>query len=361
MRFTTLALAALGLLISQVAATPVENGGPTGQHCWKKQEFSALLTERPHAALVANDATVCLDYPRPFVSKIEFHPNTHRSTQAQLPNSPASSRKGRQLIAQETLDQSKAVIKECVADGATEDSAFYSEQLPPLPPLDKPGVKRPVLVVNSDSFTAARKLFDEHADAKGSVSVLNLASDERIAGGWLHSLSRTQEEALCYSSTLYVTLKPSWYPWPNLGPGSVAGGFSPGVVVFKDDLDYDCVDLPKEQWRVLSVITVAAPRLPKLTADGESFANESDLEDLRGKIRLVYRMAAHNKQRHLILGAMGCGVYACPPKLVAQEMKTILLDQEFKNYFDRVVFAVYSKDGNGNFEVFSRAFKGVEV
>lgn len=111
-----------------------------------------------------------------------------------------------------------------------------------------------------------------------------------------------QEEALCYSSTLYATLKPEWYPWPNLGPGSVSGIFSPGVVVFKEDLDHDCTQLSKEKRRVVSVITVAAPRYPRLTADKEHFEKKSDLEDLRGKIRLVYRMAAHNKQRYLVLG-----------------------------------------------------------
>lgn len=75
-------------------------------------------------------------------------------------------------------------------------------------------------------------------------------------------------------------------------------------MIFKDDLDHDCVELSKEQRRVVSVITVAAPRYPKLTADKEGFAKESDLEDLRGKIRLVYRMAAHNNQRYVILGGL---------------------------------------------------------
>lgn len=63
-----------------------------------------------------------------------------------------------------------------------------------------------------------------------------------------------------------------------------------------------------------------------------------------------------------LIGAMGCGAYACPPKLVAQEMKVILLDEEFKNYFERVIFAVYSKSENdGNFAVFKETFEGVEV
>jgi len=62
------------------------------------------------------------------------------------------------------------------------------------------------------------------------------------------------------------------------------------------------VNLPKEDWRVVSVITVAAPRAPRLTVDGQSLANESDLNDLRGKIKLVYRIAAQNKKRYLVLG-----------------------------------------------------------
>jgi hypothetical protein len=110
---------------------------------------------------------------------------------------------------------------------------------------------------------------------------------------------------LCYSSTLYDTLEPSYYPWPNIGPSSRAGIFSPGVVVFRDDLDHDCVELAADDRLVVSVVTVAAPRFPALvkTSSGEvTFKNPSVLEDLRGKIRLVYRMAGHYGQRYLVLG-----------------------------------------------------------
>lgn len=107
----------------------------------------------------------------------------------------AKTPEGQQLIAQHTLKHTKSVIEEHANEGATEDSIFYSEQLPSLPPLNASkqlGEGRLVLVINSDSFTAARKLFDEHPDAKGSVAVLNLASDEEPAGGWLSSYTRTQ-------------------------------------------------------------------------------------------------------------------------------------------------------------------------
>ncbi len=60
---------------------------------------------------------------------------------------------------------------------------------------------------------------------------------------------------------------------------------------------------------------------------------------------------------------MGCGAYLCPPRLVATEMRNILLEDEFRGWFRRVVFAVYSKKGNGpgNFEVFQEVFKGVVI
>ena len=65
---------------------------------------------------------------------------------------------------------------------------------------------------------------------------------------------------LCYSSTLYETLKESYYPWSNLGPGSVAGIYSPGVVIFKDDLDHNCVDLSEAEARRLGHHCYCPPR-----------------------------------------------------------------------------------------------------
>jgi uncharacterized protein (TIGR02452 family) len=109
-----------------------------------------------------------------------------------------------------------------------------------------------------------------------------------------------QGEALCYSSTLYITLKEEYYPWPNLGSGSDAGIYSPAVVIFKDDLDHDCVDLPVDQRETVAILTVAAPRVPEVS-DGR-ISKSSVVQDLKEKIKLVYRMAARNGKHTLILG-----------------------------------------------------------
>ncbi|KAJ2917124.1 hypothetical protein MD484_g3315, partial [Candolleomyces efflorescens] len=272
----------------------------------------------------------------------------------------------RKSIADDTLARTESIIAEHTSEGATLDSTFISQQLPPLNQDQCP--KNPptrVGIYNSDSFTLARHIIGEEPSAKGKTAVLNLASDIYRAGGWLTSLATTQEEALCYSSTLFATLKPEYYPWPNVGEGSTSGVYSPGVVVFKDDLENRCKDLELSDRRVLSVLTVAAPRHPALTPDRSAFEEPSVLEDMKGKIRLVYRMAAHNGQQYLVLGAMGCGVYGCPSRLVAELMRDILLEPEFNGWFRRVVFAVYSKSPYElkptNFEIFSEVFTDVAV
>ncbi|KAJ6617518.1 hypothetical protein B0H10DRAFT_2164385 [Mycena sp. CBHHK59/15] len=235
----------------------------------------------------------------------------------------APDRKTRTLIAHNTIQRSPAIVAEHTDQGATAHPTFVAEQLSALNQALCPNPDSdptPVETVNADSLATAR------------VSVLNLASDILPAG------------PLCYSSTLYITLKKSYYPWPNLGEGCVAGVYSPGVV------------LPKAERCVVSIITVAASRHPELTPNKRASKFPATLADLRGKIRLVYRMAAYNGQQYLVVGAMGCGAYACPPQLVATEMRDILLEPEFRGSFRKVVFAIYSapSNGAGTFEIFRK-------
>jgi hypothetical protein len=44
-------------------------------------------------------------------------------------------------------------------------------------------------------------------------------------------------------------------------------------------------------------------------------------------------------------------------------MRDILLEPEFRGWFKKVVFAIYSRPSNGpgNFEIFEDVLKGVEV
>jgi uncharacterized protein (TIGR02452 family) len=278
----------------------------------------------------------------------------------------------RRKACEDTLKRSPSVVASAAAQGGNPlDSAFIPAQLPTLDkssPLYPRLTLRPIEIHNSDAFALARTLdattlalsstHDPKNLRRDKVGVLNLASDREPGGGWRYTLSKTQEEALCYSSTLYATLNPEWYPFPNTGPGSCAGIISPNVVVFKDTLDRDLIDLPVEQRHVVAVITVAAPCHPKLTDDRGDFADPSELEDLREKILLVLRLAAVHGVTSLVLGAMGCGAYGCPPRAVAREMKMALERNEFTGWFQTVAFAVYAAGPSGqqNFEVFREVF-----
>ncbi|KAI2481720.1 hypothetical protein Ptr902_02086 [Pyrenophora tritici-repentis] len=265
-------------------------------------------------------------------------------------------------ICEDTITRSPTITSTTPSSSLT--STFIPSQLPPLtrtsPAYPNLTLTTPIKIHNSDSFALARVLDANSPNAsKGKTGVLNLASDETPGGGWRYTLSKTQEEALCYSSTLYATLHPDWYPWPNTGPGSCAGIVSPGVVVFRDTLDNDLVELPESERHVVVVITVAAPRFPGLDRPGEAFAKEEDLRDLREKILLVLRMAAGEGVTRLVLGAMGCGAYGCPPGVVAREMKRALQDGEFEGWFESVAFAVYAAGAKGkkNLEVFKQVFE----
>ncbi|KAJ4349978.1 uncharacterized protein N0V89_008599 [Didymosphaeria variabile] len=262
----------------------------------------------------------------------------------------------RRKICEETVSRSVSIAKE--TPGVSLRSVFIPSQLPPLDkehPSFPALTLKPVEIHNSDAFELARTL----GPSKGKVGVLNLASNAEPGGGWRYTLSKTQEEALCYSSTLYLTLRPEWYPWSNTGPDSIAGIFSPDIVVFRDTIDNELVELPTAGRHIVSIMTVAAPCLPRLTEDSAQFANASDLENLREKILLTLRMAAKNGVTSLVLGAMGCGAYNCPPQVVAQEMKNAIEMDEFKGWFEEVPFAVFAAGPSGmrNYDVFKKVFQ----
>lgn len=103
----------------------------------------------------------------------------------------------------------------------------------------------------------------------------------------------------------------------------------------------------------MSVISVAAEKFAE--AD-KAFSQVSHYVDFRDKIQLIYWTAARHGKTCLMLGAMGCGTYKCPPQVVAQEMKDGLEDEEFEGWFQKVVFVIR---GQGpKFMIFRDIFSG---
>lgn len=240
----------------------------------------------------------------------------------------------RRQIANATVAETPAIVAAHAAVGASASSIFY-ETVPALDRAACPNFTHPrrTVVVAADTYATARDLIHNHGAAAHQTAVLNLASNMAPGGFWLQTLCETQEEALCYSSTLFGTLDTCHYPWPNT---AASGIFSPGVAVHRDTLANACALLPAADVVVLGVITVAAPRNPRLTHDRRSFMDPAMEAAMREKVRAVFRMAALHGRTNLVLGAMGCGVFSCPKEGVARIMTDVLLEAEFAGWFERV-------------------------
>ena len=222
-------------------------------------------------------------------------------------------------------------------------------------------------MLNSDTIDAALSLSPSSSSSSArQVLILNMANAYRSGGGWLHG-ALAQEEALCYRSSLSFTLKTRHYPIPEAG-----GIYSPTVLVIRENMasGHDLLDLSKpEDLPVVSVVSVAAINGPKLAKDLEGrdrYKEKNDRETMKEKMRVVLRIAAINRHRMLVLGALGCGAFGNPRGEVVECWKEVFAETEFNGgWWETVAFAVMepneTKDGNGNFGVFYRGLKGTMV
>lgn len=199
------------------------------------------------------------------------------------------------------------------------------------------------------------------------VAVLNLASERHPGGGWENG-TLAQEEALCYRSSLYLSLHRTYYPLPLL-----ALIYTPRVLLVRDAISRGHTLLfpatPAADLPVTSVITVAALRRPE-TDDQGLYARNRDRDTMKQKIRGTLRIAVLKGHRKLVLGALGCGAFGNPPEEVAECFVEVFEEKEFQGgWWEDVVFAILDnaggnrggKNGVGNYGIFYRALNGVVV
>lgn len=257
---------------------------------------------------------------------------------------------------------------------ASRSEALFYSKLPTLKAIDCPrrtlSGKATIKIVNDDSFNAAISLASSKSPSSGRVAVLNMASHSSPGGGWLKG-ARAQEEALCYRSSLYLSLHRRYYPWKQR-----MGLYSPDVVIIRSDQDSGhnllVPNVQPNDLPVVSVLSIAALRTPDTrnvvlnTPSGSvtepTFARPGDRELTKLKMRLCLRMAAQRNHGLLVLGALGCGAFRNPPKEVARCWLEVLKEPEFQGgWWEEIWFAVFDKRGEGNLEIFEEILDGVEV
>lgn len=278
-----------------------------------------------------------------------------------------------QATCAETLAALPRILTRLPSLSPTTSELTHLNTLPPLRTADCP--RHPstrVRVVNGDSFTVAIEVATRHStpgkapgeEASARPAVLNLASATSPGGGWRRGTS-AQEEALCYRSSLALSLDDRHYPFRQL-----SGVYSPDVVVIREEMGkghalYTC---PEAEMPVVSVVSVAAVKWPRVRtishAGGtrEVFASDRDRLLTKGKMRVALRLAAARGHGLLVLGALGCGAYANPREEVVECWKEVLGEAEFGGgWWVEVVFAVLDTKGEGNFALFDRELGGLEA
>ena len=192
------------------------------------------------------------------------------------------------------------------------------------------GQHRTTIEVTNETTLSAHK---RHL-AKGLKAVsLNFASATQPGGGFLGG-ARAQEEYLCRSSALFVTIKDSpmyEYHRDNWTPFySDAMIYSGDVPVFRDD-QHDLLATPY----LASFITSAAP-LAKKVPPHEHPKLPNVIFHRIVKILSVAKSKGHDS---LILGAWGCGAFGNDGHLVS-ELFHRMLTVEFAGSFKEVTFAI---------------------
>ena len=212
-------------------------------------------------------------------------------------------------------------------------------------------------VVNTDSYTLARKVAEDNPEDK--VLVLNLANGTHIGGGVRHG-AKAQEEDLCRQSSLLLALEgpdaSGYYGYNRrhkTDMGSDAVIIIPEVEILKN-ADYEYLD----HSTIVSVITCAAPILRfGPPADEVKYKNL-----MYHRIEGILVAAAFHGYKRLILGAFGCGAFNNDAAVVSDIFFNVIRNFSFDgvridDLFKSIDFAVLTKPGHSyNYDQFYRNF-----
>ena len=229
-------------------------------------------------------------------------------------------------------------------------------------------VQTEVRVENDDCVLVAKRLIDEGYNP----AMLNLA-DLYTPGGLVEYGSGAQEENLCRRSNLILSLYPfsssRIRQYPDLGMTEQAdqypmderfGGVYSGIVTFFRGPESEGSLLEDTPYNI-PVISVAALSGPRIGADGQMFPEETEIT--LDKMRTILRIGMANFHDSLVLSAMGCGAFDNPPAHIAKLFHQVIEEDEFKDTFRLIDFAILDgyrtgllHNPEGNLKPFQREF-----
>lgn len=228
---------------------------------------------------------------------------------------------------------------------------------------------RSIRIENKDCLAVAQTMQRQH----GSVCVLNMANQFNVGGDYLTTCKLAQEESLIKRTNLLDSLirlngvkntnntaNPYQYALPNcrsFNPADQHAGFGEFTCLYSPNITVSHLDnhleTPLESPFTVNIISSAAYNLSNLA---EALNQDLYLAGTVLKIVNQLRTAKAHDQRHLVLGAFGCGAFSNDPNFIANTYRSALDELEFIGCFDSICFAVTQKQPAGNYDAFVHVF-----
>ena len=289
---------------------------------------------------------------------------------------PVSSRWSKQAVAATLVN-----ITQCLSlkRQAYQEATHYTFIASRVAPVTKSTTYGNTMISVTDEYTtdAVHRLTHSsttnEATHQPTVLALNFANSYNVGGGF-HHRKGTQEESLFRCTSLFLSLyqhrrvdderihpigsmprSESFYPHTECG-----GIYTPRVVQrAQHGNSFD-------EERPFAIFSCAAQDLRFKTPPKGTKSHDAQL--LSEKVRTVFHVAQIHGHKRLVLGAFGCGAFlgeGGPEKkkqrrhATATTFKT-LLQGEFRNVFDHVVFAIPNVESD-NHQAFLQVFEELLV
>ncbi|MFC9706815.1 TIGR02452 family protein [Paenibacillus sp. NPDC056933] len=194
-------------------------------------------------------------------------------------------------------------------------------------------------VTGETTLAAASRLSVD--EGREDVVCLNFASAKNPGGGFLGG-SQAQEESLARATGLYpcIAQMSEMYDYNRKLRSCLYSDYmiySPAVPVIRDD-----EDRLLDKYNLTAFIT--APAVNAGVVREREDADDQQIESvMKGRIRYILDVAALHGHRTIVLGAYGCGVFRNDPAKVATYFHDVLVGENFRSSFERIVFAVLDR------------------
>jgi uncharacterized protein (TIGR02452 family) len=189
---------------------------------------------------------------------------------------------------------------------------FYEEMNPKT--MKKLCMQTNVSVIKGDTLEVASTFYEP---------LVLILADAHVPGGCVGAGAGMQEESLFRRSALHKHLLPSLYP-------------------IEDDAAIYASHVQMLAGGYMDFIACPGIKMPVITDDNRLMPE--DEVALRKKIHVILQTAYKNGHTALVLGALGCGVWGCPPRHVAEVFKSVI--EEYNGVFTNITFAILGANYN---------------